>query len=168
MINPRTPEASKAGRCHAIDDFTDNLDEIPLPVHIKEIREQPDFDVTKSPFELEQDLDNPMEITRPDVIVNQETPTLPLHQDTKSTGEEIATITIENYLKDLVAIPRPRVDNSDLLSGIDRVSYSIADCFSLAKSSLHKKKSTFKPRKLVLNSIIPATFSQDSTTSTTK
>ena len=103
MINPRTPEASKAGRCHAIDDSIDNLDEIPLPVHIKEIREQPDFDVTKSPFELEQDLDNPMEITRPDVIVNQETPTLPLHQDTKSTGEEIATITI----KDLTEIPRP-------------------------------------------------------------
>ena len=147
MIDPRAPEVSKAARRRTIDDFVDHLDEIPLPVHVKEVRKHPDFDVTaiKSPFELVEDLDNLLEITRPDIIVKQEIMTLPLHQDTKSTGEEIATITIENYLKDLVAILCPRVDNSDLLSGIDRVSYSITDCISLAKSSLHNKKSGFKP-----------------------
>ena len=53
-IDPRAPETSEAARGHAIDDFVDHLDEIPLSVHIKEVRKQPNFDVTtsKSPSEL--------------------------------------------------------------------------------------------------------------------
>jgi hypothetical protein len=39
---------------------------------------------------------------------------------------------IENYFKDLMVIPRPRVNNSDLLGGIDRVSDSAASCINLA------------------------------------
>ena len=54
---------------------------------------------------------------------------------------------IENYLKDLMAIPRPRVDNFDLLDGIDRVSHSISDCINLTETSLRKRKSSIKCEK---------------------
>jgi len=51
-------------------------DEIPLPIHVKEIRKEFDFDVTttESPSELEEDLDHLLEITRPGAIVNREVP----------------------------------------------------------------------------------------------
>ena len=93
-----------------------------------------------------------MEVTRPDAIVNREAPALQLHWDhhddnTKPEENGTLPITIENYLKDLLAILRPRVDNSELLDGIDRVSVSIADCISLAESSLRKKKSNAEPEK---------------------
>jgi len=78
LIDPRAPEASEAARRRVIDDFIDHLDEIPLPVHVKEIRKQLDFDETtsKSPFELEEDLDSLLEITRPDTIADREASTL--------------------------------------------------------------------------------------------
>ena len=53
---------------------------------------------------------------------------------------DISLTVIENYLKDLMAILSPKVDNSNLCDGIDRVSCSIADCIDPAESSLHKKK----------------------------
>jgi len=57
-------------------DFVDHLNEIPLPIHVKEIRKQFDFDLTttESPSELEEDLDHLLEITRPGAIVNREVP----------------------------------------------------------------------------------------------
>ena len=38
MIDPGAPETSEAARCRVVDNFVDHLDEIPLPVHVKEIR----------------------------------------------------------------------------------------------------------------------------------
>jgi hypothetical protein len=155
LIEPSTPETSKAAWRRETDDFVDQLNEIPLPVHINGIRNQSDFDITtpKSLSELEDDLDHLLEVTRSDAIVNREAPALHLHQDhsvddTKPEENEIPPITIENYLKDLMAIPRPRVDNSDLLDGIDYVSHNIIDCINLAESSLRKKKSRTKPEKI--------------------
>jgi hypothetical protein len=48
LIDPRALETSEAARCRAIDDFVDHLDKIPIPVHVEEVRERPDFDVMTS------------------------------------------------------------------------------------------------------------------------
>ena len=84
---------------------------------------------------MEEDLDKLLEITKAPVSGCQ--------QDIVQTELLVnmaSTKTIENYLKDRPAIPRPRVLNSDLLDGIDRVSESITDCINLAESALRKKK----------------------------
>ena len=54
---------------------------------------------------------------------------------------------IENYLKDLMAIPRPRVDNSELLDSIDRVSANLSYCIKLVESTLRKRKSGIKHKE---------------------
>ena len=59
----------------------------------------------------------------------------------------VSSITIGNCLKDLMAIQCPRVDNSELLDRIDRVSNSIAGCINLAKSALRKRKSSVSYKK---------------------
>ena len=46
-----------------------------------------------------------------------------------------------------MAISRSRVDNSELLNRIDRVSGSITDCINLAESTLRKKKSSISHEK---------------------
>jgi len=46
-----------------------------------------------------------------------------------------------------MAISRSRVDNSELLNKIDRVSGSITDCINLAESTLRKKKSSISHEK---------------------
>ena len=101
---------------------------------------------------MEEDLDNLLEITRQEAIVDWEAPTYELHQDPVQDHIELASntvspVTIENYLKDLMAIPRPRVDNSELLDGIDRVSDSITDWINIVESYLRKRKSSIKHEK---------------------
>ena len=44
-------------------------------------------------------------------------------------------------------IRRPRVNNPNLLGGINRVSNNIAGCINLAESSLRKKKSGISLKK---------------------
>ena len=46
-----------------------------------------------------------------------------------------------------MAIPRLKIDISDLLNGVDRVSNSIIDCIDLAESSLCNKKIGTEPKK---------------------
>ena len=72
LTDPSAPETSKPARHWQIDNFVDQLDEIKLSVHIKEIRDQPDFDVTNPKIlsELEEDLDNLLKISRQEAIVN--------------------------------------------------------------------------------------------------
>ena len=108
-----------------------------LPVHVKEIRKQPDFDVTslprKSPSELEEDLDHLLETTRLGATVDWGAPVFDTHPDSTTSydnsesASDIPPIMIKNYLKDLMAIPHPRIDNSDLLDGVDHVSRGIID-----------------------------------------
>jgi hypothetical protein len=80
LIDPNASKTSEASRRLAANDFVDHLDEIPLPVHIKRIRKQPDFDVTpplgKSPSELVEDLDHLLETTRPGATVDWGPPRL--------------------------------------------------------------------------------------------
>ena len=102
---------------------------------------------------MEEDLDQLLETTRPGATVGQEAPTFDIHPDStlcydnSESANNISPIMVENYLKDLMAIPRQKVDNSDLLDGVDRVSHNIVDCIDLAESSLCKKKIRAEPEK---------------------
>ena len=71
----------------------------------------------------------------------------PVQTHTELLDNMVSTITIENYLKDLMAIPRPRVDNSELLDGIDSVANNLSDCINLAESTLRKKKLGIKHKE---------------------
>jgi hypothetical protein len=101
---------------------------------------------------MEEHLDNLLEITKQEAIVDREAPASRYQQDivqhhTELPDNTVSPKTIENYLKDLMAIPRPQVDNSELLDGIDRVSDSITDCINLVESALRKKKSRINQEK---------------------
>jgi hypothetical protein len=78
LIDLGTPENSEATQHREVNNFIDQLDEIPLPVHVKEDQNQTDFDVNlpKSLSEMEEKLDNLLEISRQEVIVNRELPCL--------------------------------------------------------------------------------------------
>ena len=137
LIDLSPPEASEVARRREIDNLVDQLDEVELPVHVSEAPNQTDFDasIPKTLFEMEEDLDKLLEITKDPVSgCQQDIVQIELPVNMASTK------TIENYLKDRPAIPCPRVVNSDLLDGIDRVSESITDCINLAESALRKKK----------------------------
>ena len=62
LAEPETPETSATTRHNCVDEFVGQLNEIPFPVHVEEIRKQSDFDVTsflpKSLSELKEDLDH--------------------------------------------------------------------------------------------------------------
>ena len=83
LIDPSVPKTSKAARHQEVDNFVDQLDEIPLLVHVKEVQNRPDFDVITPTalFELEEDLDSLLEITRQDAIVDREAPISESQQD---------------------------------------------------------------------------------------
>jgi len=134
-----------------IDNFIDLLDEIKLPVHIKEAQDQPNFDATNSKTlsELEEDLDNLLEVSRHEAIIDREVPVSESLHDPVQTYIElvdnmVSPITTENCLKNLMAIPRLHVDNSELLGVIDHVSNSLSDCINFAETSLRERKSTIK------------------------
>jgi hypothetical protein len=59
-----------------------------------------------------------------------------------------------------MAIQCLRVDNSEILDGIDRVSGSITDCINLAESILRKRKPASSIKKLVPNRNERGTFFQ--------
>ena len=89
LADPNALETSEASRRRAANDFIDHLDEIPLPVHVKEIRKQPGFDVTslprKSPSELEEDLDHLLETTRSGATVHRGAPIFDNHPDSTTS-----------------------------------------------------------------------------------
>ena len=66
LVNSDAPRTSESTRRRATDEFVNHLDEIPLPTDIKEIRKQHDFDATlsKTPSELEEDLDCLLEASK--------------------------------------------------------------------------------------------------------
>ena len=83
LIDLSTPKTSKAEQRREIDNFVDQLDEISLPIHIKKVQNQHDFDVTtpKTLSELEEDLDNLLEISGQEAIVDREAPVFESFQD---------------------------------------------------------------------------------------
>ena len=72
LIDPSAPEASEAARRQEIDNFVDQLDEVELPIHVNEVRNQLDFDspTPKTLSEMEEDLNKLLEITRQETIIN--------------------------------------------------------------------------------------------------
>ena len=56
--------------------------------------------------------------------------------------------TLEKYLTCLKTIKHPRINNSELLNGVDRVSRSIEGCIKLAESVLGSSKSQQNPEAL--------------------
>ena len=124
LIDPNMPEAPETTQQQEVNNFVDQLDEIPLPIHVNEVQNQSNFNVTtpKTFSKLEEDLDSLSEVSRQEAIVDQEAPMLNFSQDTDRYFIA-STRTIEKYLKDLMAIPHPPVDNSKLLNGIDHVPW---------------------------------------------
>ena len=56
--------------------------------------------------------------------------------------------TLEKYLTYLKSIKRPKINNSELLDGVDRVSRSIEGCIKLAESALGSSKTQQNPEAL--------------------
>ena len=57
--------------------------------------------------------------------------------DTNSDSKNLHfSETVEKYLTYLKSIKRPKINNSELLDGVDRVSRSIEGCINLAESAL--------------------------------
>ena len=56
--------------------------------------------------------------------------------------------TLEKYMAYLKSIKRPKIDNSELLDGVDRVSRSIEGCIKLAESALGSSKTQQNPEAL--------------------
>lgn len=54
---------------------------------------------------------------------------------------------IKCYFRELNSILRQKIENSDLINGVDRVLRSLADCIDLAESSLGKQNTRFEPEK---------------------
>jgi len=93
---------------------------------------------------MEEDLDKLLEITKQETIVDGKILSPECQQDIIQAEQPVNTVSttsIENYLENLMTIQRPKVGNSELLGGIDRVSNSTAGCINLAESALWKKKS---------------------------
>ena len=75
-----------------------------------------------------------------DILENVSTPTQILElveSDTNSDPENLQfSKTLGKYLTYLKSIKHPKIDNSELLDGVDRVSRSIKGCIKLAESAL--------------------------------
>ena len=56
--------------------------------------------------------------------------------------------TLGKYLTYLKSIKRPKIDNSELLDGVDRVSRSIEGCIKLAETALGSSKTQQNPEAL--------------------
>jgi len=128
LANPEELEMPIPTRCNNVDDFVNQLDEIPLPVHIQNPIQ------SKSLFELEEDLDQLLEAGEQEVTVSREAPI----SDNESVSIIDKTQTsdlIGNYVQDLKSIKRPRISNTKLLDGVGRVSRSIEGCINLAEST---------------------------------
>ena len=145
LANPKEPETSSATRCCCVDDFIDQLDEIPLLVHV-ENSIQP-----KSPSELAEDLDQLLEVREQGATTSREAPIPDNHSNSIAESNYLVRKNSElvlnsdkfqfsdligNYIKDLKSIKRPRISNVKLLDVVDWVSRNIEGCIELAESTL--------------------------------
>ena len=69
--------------------------------------------------------------------------------DTNSDSEKRHFFkTLRKYVTNLKSIKCPKINNSELLDGVDRVSRSIKGCIKLAESALSSSKSQQNPEVL--------------------
>ena len=83
---------------------------------------------------------------------NVSTPTRPLELAESNTNSDTEKThfseTLGKYVTDLKTIKRPKINNSELLIGVDRVSRSIKGCIKLAESAIGPSKSQQNPEVL--------------------
>ena len=112
-----------------IDNFDAQLDEIPLPVHVENPIQ------TKSLLELENNLDELLEIGEQEAS-NQREASIPDLESASITHTYKIFDLLGNYIRDLKTIKHPRISNTELLNGVDRVSHNIEGCINLVDSTL--------------------------------
>ena len=87
-----------------------------------------------------------------DIPENVSTPTRTLELAESNTNSDPENLqfpeTLGKYLTYLKSIKHPKIDNSELLDGIDRVSRSIEGCIKLAESALGSSKTQQNPEAL--------------------
>ena len=83
---------------------------------------------------------------------NMSTPTRPFELAESGTNfdteETHFSETLRKYLTHLKAIKRPKINNSELLVGVDRVSRSVEGCIKLAEAALGSSTSHKNPEVL--------------------
>ena len=96
---------------------------------LADIREPADLDEKRVLSEL--DSDNPENVSTPTRTLDS------VEFDTNSYSEKLHfSETLEKYLTHLKTIKRPKIKNSKLLDGVNRVSRSIKGCIKLAEIAL--------------------------------
>ena len=100
---------------------------------VADTRESADLDEKRVLPEL--DSDNPENVSTPNQILGS------VEFDTNSDSEKPHfSKTLGKYLTHLKTIKRPKVKNSELLDGVNRVSRSIEGCIKLAETALGSSK----------------------------
>jgi len=106
-----------------------------------DIRETADLD--KKGVLLELGSDNAENVSTPPQTLKS------LEFDTNSDSEKPHfSETLGKYVTNLKSIKCPKINNSELLDGVDRVSRSIKGCIKLAESALGSSKSQQNPEAL--------------------
>ena len=120
---------------------TPNLPELKIINQSAEICKTAEHDGKQAPLEPSSDISE-----------NMSTPTRILgsvESDTNSDSEKFHfSETLGKYLTYLKSIKRPKIENSELLDGVDRVSRSIEGCIKLTESTHGSSKSQQNPEAL--------------------
>ena len=121
-----TPDRSGGFSSHLV---TPNPPKARTRSQLAGIRESADLNKKRVLPEL--DSDNPENVSTPTRILK-----LP-ESNTNTDPENLQfSETLRKYLTYLKSIKGPKIDNSELLDGVDRVSRSIEGCIKLAESAL--------------------------------
>ena len=108
---------------------------------LADIRESADLDEKRVLSEL--DSDNPEIVSTPTRTLDS------VESDTNSDTEKTHFFeTLEKYLTHLKTIKRPKIKNSELLTGVDQVLRSIEGCIKLAETALGSSTSQQIPEAL--------------------
>jgi len=86
---------------------------------------------------LENDLDELLEIGEQEATVSWGASISDLEAASSTHAYKISDL-LGNYIQDLKTIKCPRISNTELLDGVDRVSCNIEGCINLAESTLQK------------------------------
>ena len=120
---------------------TPNSPKPKIVYQVADIRDSADFDKKRVLPEL--DSDNPGDVLTPTRTLSS------VEFDTNSDSEKPHfSKTLGKYLTHLKTIKRPKINNSELLDGVDRVSQSIEGCIKLAETALGSSTSQQNPEVL--------------------
>jgi len=121
-----TANGSGGFSCHPV---THNSPKPKITPQLADIRESADLDEKRVLLELGSD--NAENVSTPTRVLEL------AESDTNSDPENPHfSETLRKYLTCLKMIKRPRINNTELLNGVNRVSRSIEGCIKLAESTL--------------------------------